>query len=82
MARKLKKERKVTHIEWSWPAFLLGPLWYLRYGMWRQALIMLLIILLGDKIMIIPVALYCALRFTEDLQEFRKEHSNTGKAPH
>jgi hypothetical protein len=81
MRKRQKRERKVTHIEWSWPAFLLGPLWYLRYGMWRQALIMLLIILMGDKIMIIPIAIYCALRFSEDIQEFRRERRSGGKKP-
>lgn len=72
MAKRKKKEMDLTHIEWSWPAFVLGPLWYLRYAMWGPAFLMVFVVCLGSWIMIIPVNIYAALRFEEDLAEFKR----------
>ncbi len=72
MTRSRKRTAELTHIEWSWPALFLGPVWYLRYAMWKQAFVMLLVILVGSWRLIIPVNIYAALRFEEDLIEFKR----------
>lgn len=79
MTSKKVKERRNTEIDWSWPAFFLGPLWYLWHGIWLQAAIMLLVIILGNWIMLLPVGIYCGLRFNEDVQELKKRNRQKKK---
>ncbi|MFC1517863.1 DUF2628 domain-containing protein [Candidatus Margulisiibacteriota bacterium] len=67
--KKLRSQRLKNKLPWSWPAFLLGPIWYLSHGIWRPALIMGVVLLMSGFILVFPIAIYCAIRFEEDLHE-------------
>ena len=56
-------------IQWSWTAFLLGPLWYAIHGLWVQSMIMIAILFMSGFILVLPIAVYCGIRFEEDHQE-------------
>ena len=61
-----------TKLDWDWKAFILGPIYYAMNGMWKHALVMVVVLFLGGFIMFIPIAVFSALRFQEDLQDFHK----------
>ena len=71
MAKKKKTSvKKEKHrLKWNWPAFLLGPLWYFMHGLWHQALIMLVVMFMSGFVLVLPIAIYCGLRFEEDNHE-------------
>jgi hypothetical protein len=53
------------------PALILGPIWYLLVGLWVHVTIMLSMIFLSGGLLAPIVWLYCGLKGSEDLLEFR-----------
>ena len=70
MAKTTKTKTK-HKMKWSWPAFWLGPLWYLLHGLWSQASMIFLVMLLSGFVLVLPIAVYCGLRFADDEQEHK-----------
>ncbi|MBU0581009.1 MAG: DUF2628 domain-containing protein [Candidatus Margulisbacteria bacterium] len=68
MAKGKKNKATKNKIVWNWAAFLLGPLWYAIHGLWSPALIMLAVLIMSGFVLVLPIAIYCGLRFDEDYQ--------------
>ncbi|MDR7481013.1 MAG: hypothetical protein QN183_12425 [Armatimonadota bacterium] len=58
------------------PALILGPIWYLLAGLWVHATILLTIAFLSGGLLAPLVWLYCGLKASEDLLEFRVARHN------
>lgn len=58
------------------PALVLGPFWYLLFGLWVHASIMLGMIFLSAGLLAPLIWLYCGLKANEDLHEFRVARFN------
>lgn len=56
---------------WNWPAFILGPFWYLFRGLWVHGTILLALVFVSGGLFAPLVWLYAALKADEDLLEFR-----------
>ena len=77
---KAKKAKHAKHrLSWNWPAFLLGPLWYAWHSMWGQAALMFVVLVFSGFVLVFPLAIYCALRFDEDHQDFVKKSKVKGQ---
>ncbi len=60
----------------NWLALILGPVWYLLVGLWVHATILLSLLLLSGGLLFPIVWLYCGLKASEDLLEFRIARHN------
>lgn len=57
-------------------ALILGPVWYLLVGLWVHATILFSLLLLSGGLLFPIVWLYCGLKASEDLLEFRIARHN------
>lgn len=77
MAKRRSKEKESrsekNKLSWNWLAFLLGPLWYFIHGLWLPGLIMIVVLFMSGFIFVLPIAIYCGIRFDEDLQELQNK---------
>lgn len=55
----------------NWLALILGPIWYLLVGLWVHASILISLLFLSGGALFPIVWLYCGLKASEDLLEFR-----------
>jgi uncharacterized protein DUF2628 len=66
--KKKNTGKKKTKFAWSWPAFLLGPLWYALHHLWIHTVAMITILILSGFVLYLPLLVYCGLKFDEDLE--------------
>lgn len=73
--RHTDARRGAFTVSWSWPAALLGPLWYLRFGLWELSFVysgMVLILVSQFGVFAIPVSfLFIAALFKYDFYRYR-----------
>ena len=60
----------------NWLALILGPIWYLLVGLWVHASILISLLFLSGGALFPIVWLYCGLKASEDLLEFRIAREN------
>ena len=74
MAKKKTTKKTTKHkLHWSWPAFCFGPLWYAIHGLWIPTLFMVIILFMSGLVFVLPIAIYCGVRFDEDHQELKEK---------
>lgn len=61
---------------WNWPAFFLGPFWYMTHGLIAKGLILILITIATIGFGLPIIWLYCGIRANSDYFENQlKRHS-------